>query len=67
MLSVTQAFPKLHALEQRYRSLFLGQILGARERKRSGEVSKQNAKKFSFDDGLQVLIDALQVAPRGRH
>jgi len=60
LLSVTQAFPKLHALEQRYHSLFLGQFLGARERKRSGEVSKQNAKKFSFDDGLQVLIDALQ-------
>ena len=34
--------------------------MGARERKRSGEVSKQNAKKFSFDDGLQVLIEALQ-------
>jgi oxygen-dependent protoporphyrinogen oxidase len=61
MLSVRQAFPKLHALEQRYHSLILGQILGARERKRSGEVSKQQAKKFSFDDGLQVLIDALQL------
>ena len=59
-LSVTEAFPKLHALEQRYHSLILGQILGARARKRSGEVSKQSAKKFSFDDGLQVLIDALQ-------
>lgn len=59
-LSVSQAFPKLHALEQRYHSLFLGQILGARARKRSGEVSKQDAKKFSFDDGLQVLIDALK-------
>ena len=62
MLSVTQAFPKLHALEQRYRSLFLGQMLGASERKRSGEVSKQSAKKFSFDDGLQVLIDGLETA-----
>jgi protoporphyrinogen/coproporphyrinogen III oxidase len=61
LLSVSQAFPKLHALEQRYHSLFLGQILGARARKRSGEVSKQSAKKFSFDDGLQVLIDALQA------
>jgi protoporphyrinogen/coproporphyrinogen III oxidase len=60
-LSVPQAFPKLHALEQRYHSLILGQILGARARKRSGEVSKQQAKKFSFDDGLQVLIDALQL------
>jgi oxygen-dependent protoporphyrinogen oxidase len=61
LLSVTQAFPKLHALEQRYHSLFLGQILGARARRRSGQVSKQNAKKFSFDDGLQVLIEALQA------
>jgi oxygen-dependent protoporphyrinogen oxidase len=61
LLSVSQAFPKLYAVERRYRSLFLGQFLGARERKRSGEVSKQNAKKFSFDDGLQVLIEALQA------
>jgi len=61
LLSVAQAFPKLHALEQRWRSLFLGQFLGARARKRSGEVSKQNAKKFSFDNGLQVLIDTLQA------
>ena len=61
LLSVSQAFPKLYALERRYRSLFLGQILGARERKRSGEVSKQNAKKFSFDDGLQALVDTLQI------
>ena len=63
----SQAFPKLHALEQRYRSLFLGQFLGARERKRSGEVSKQDAKKFSFDDGLQVLIDTLQSRLDGEH
>ncbi len=59
LLSVTQAFPKLHALEQRFHSLLLGQALGARERKRRGEVSKKEAKKFSFDEGLQVLIDAL--------
>ncbi|MGA2557300.1 MAG: protoporphyrinogen oxidase, partial [Verrucomicrobiota bacterium] len=65
MLSVSQAFPKLHLLEQRYRSLFLGQFLGARARKRSGEVSKQDAKKFSFDDGLQVLIAALQAGLEG--
>jgi oxygen-dependent protoporphyrinogen oxidase len=60
LLSVPQAFPKLHALEQEYHSLFIGQFLGARERKRRGEVSKQDAKKFSFDDGLQVLIDTLR-------
>ena len=58
-LSVREAFPKLHALEQRYGSLLLGQVLGARERKRKGGVSKQNAPKFSFDQGLGTLTDAL--------
>jgi protoporphyrinogen/coproporphyrinogen III oxidase len=60
-LSVQHAFPKLHALEQRYGSLILGQIFGARERKRRAEVSKQNAKKISFDEGLQVLTDTLRI------
>jgi oxygen-dependent protoporphyrinogen oxidase len=59
---VKEAFPKLHALEQKYGSLIKGQILGARERRRRAEVSKQNAPKFSFEHGLQELIDAL-----GRH
>ncbi len=59
-LSVTHAFPKLHATEQRYGSLILGQLLGARERRNSKEVSKQSAPKFSFRDGLGTLIDALQ-------
>ncbi|MDB6025874.1 MAG: Protoporphyrinogen oxidase, partial [Verrucomicrobiales bacterium] len=58
-LSVKHAFPKLHALEQKYGSLILGQFLGARERKRRKEVSKQDAKKFSFDEGLQVFTDEL--------
>ncbi len=58
-LSVQHAFPKLYALEQRYGSLILGQFLGARERKRRAEVSKQNAKKVSFDEGLEVLTDTL--------
>lgn len=58
-LSVQRAFPKLYETEQRYGSLIRGQFLGARERKRSGEVSKQNAKKISFDKGLQVLTDTL--------
>jgi len=60
-LSVQHAFPKLHALEQKYGSLIRGQILGARERKKRGEASKQNAKKISFDEGLQVLTDTLQA------
>lgn len=59
-LSVKHGFPKLHALEQRYGSMILGQILGARERKRRAEVSKQEAKKISFDEGLQVLTDTLR-------
>jgi protoporphyrinogen/coproporphyrinogen III oxidase len=57
-LSVTHAFPKLRATEQRYGSLILGQFLGARARRNSREVSKQSAPKFSFRDGLQALIDA---------
>jgi protoporphyrinogen/coproporphyrinogen III oxidase len=59
-LSVPQAFPKLGQLEARYGSLIKGQIFGARERKRSGEVAKDRAPKFSFDQGLQVLPDTLR-------
>jgi oxygen-dependent protoporphyrinogen oxidase len=55
LLSVQQAFPKLHAVEQQYGSLILGQFFGARERKRRGEVSKQTAPMFSFDTGLETL------------
>lgn len=60
-LSVKQAFPKLHALEQKYHSLLVGQLLGARERKRRAEVSKQSARKLSFDEGLQVLTEQLRM------
>ncbi len=59
-LSVKHAFPKLHALEQKYGSLIKGQIFGARERKRRAEVSKQNAPKVSFAEGLQTLTDTLR-------
>ena len=59
-LSVQQAFPKLAALEEKYGSMIKGQILGARERKKRGEVAKDRAPKFSFDDGLQVLPDTLR-------
>jgi protoporphyrinogen/coproporphyrinogen III oxidase len=58
-LSVPQAFPKLAQLEARYGSLIKGQILGAGERKRRGEVAKDRAPKFSFDEGLQVLPETL--------
>jgi oxygen-dependent protoporphyrinogen oxidase len=58
-LSVTHAFPKLKALEDNYGSMIKGQLFGARERKKRGEVAKDRAPKFSFDQGLQVLPDAL--------
>ena len=60
-LSVQQAFPKLAALEANYGSLIKGQILGGRDRKKRGEVAKDRAAKFSFDDGLQVLPDTLRA------
>src|SRR5256885_10927 len=58
-LSVPHALPKLAQLEARYGSLIKSQILGGRERKKRGEVPKDRAAKFSFNDGLQVLPDTL--------
>ena len=59
-LSLQQAFPKLEALENKYGSLIKGQFLGARERRKRGEIAKDRAPKFSFDEGLQVLPDTLR-------
>ena len=42
-----------------FRSLIKGQFLGAREQKKTGEVARDRAPKFSFDEGLQVLPDTL--------
>ncbi len=58
-LSVQQAFPRLAQLETKYGSLIKGQFKGARERKKTGQVSRDRAPKLSFDEGLQVLTDAL--------
>jgi len=58
-LSLPAAFPRLHALEQRYGSLLRGQIAGTRERKRSAETAKNTARSFSFRNGMQTLTDAL--------
>ncbi|MGA2243764.1 MAG: protoporphyrinogen oxidase [Verrucomicrobiota bacterium] len=58
-LSLPHAFPKLKALEDKYGSLIKGQLLGARDRRKSREVAKDRAAKLSFDDGLQVLPDTL--------
>ncbi len=61
-LSVRHAFPKLREVEARWGSLIRGQFLGARERRRRGEVSKASAPMFSFHGGLSVLPDALHKA-----
>ena len=58
-LSLPAAFPRLHALEQRYGSLIRGQIAGAGERRRSPETAKNTARSFSFRNGMQTLTDAL--------
>ncbi len=58
-LSVQHAFPRLKALEDKYGSLIKGQMAGARERKKTGEIARDRAPKVSFDEGLQVLPDAL--------
>ena len=58
-ISVPAAFPRLHALEQKYGSLIKGQIRGARERRKSAEKAKNAAQSVSFARGMQTLTDAL--------
>ena len=58
-LSVKSAFPKLYRLEEIYGGLIKGTIKGARERKKSGEESKQSAAMFSFIDGMVTLPKAI--------
>lgn len=58
-LSVKSALPKLYRLEELYGGLIMGAIKGARERKKSGEKSKQHAAMFSFTDGMAILPNAL--------
>jgi oxygen-dependent protoporphyrinogen oxidase len=60
-LSLPHAFPKLKVLEDNYGSMIKGQLFGGRARKKSGEVAKDRAPKFSFDEGLQVLPDTLEA------
>jgi protoporphyrinogen/coproporphyrinogen III oxidase len=61
-LSVGAAFPRLHALEERYGSLVRGQLAGARERARRPDRSRHAAASFSFRRGMQSLTDALASA-----
>lgn len=59
-LSVEHAFPKLHAVERVYGSLLTGQFLGSWQRRCRGEKTIASAARFSFPDGLQTLVRALQ-------
>ena len=61
-ISMPAAFPRLHALEQKYGSLIKGQIKGASERKASAEKGKNVAGSFSFGGGMQTITDALARA-----
>lgn len=61
-LSVRAAFPKLYALEEKYGSLIKGQIRGAQERRRRGEIAKDRARLISFTDGMETLPRALARA-----
>ena len=58
-LSVKSAFPKLYRLEELYGGLVKGMIKGARERKKRAEKSKQNARMFSFSNGMQTFPKAI--------
>jgi len=58
-LSVRAAFPKLHALEEKYGGLIKGMIQGRRERTNRREKGKDRAETFSFRDGLQSLPRAI--------
>jgi oxygen-dependent protoporphyrinogen oxidase len=58
-LSIQHALPRMALLETKYGSLIKGQFKGAQERKKTGQVARDRAPKLSFDEGLQVLPDAL--------
>jgi len=58
-LSVKSAFPKLYRLEEVYGGLIKGMFKGAKERKQRNEDSKQNAKMFSFRNGMQSFSKAI--------
>ncbi len=58
-LSVKSAFPRLYRLEELYGGLVKGLILGAKDRKKQAETSKQHARLFSFRNGMQVFPKAI--------
>ena len=65
-LSVKSALPKLYRLEELYGGLFKGFVLGARERKKRAEQSKQSARMFSFEKGMQSFPEAIAAKLGGK-
>lgn len=53
-LSVKSAFARLYELEEKYGSLFIGSLLSKTEK-----ADKNFPRTFSFNDGVQTLIDKL--------
>jgi oxygen-dependent protoporphyrinogen oxidase len=58
-LSARHALPRLAQLETKYGSIMKGQVAVARECKKTGQIPRNRAPSFSFDEGLQVLPDTL--------
>jgi oxygen-dependent protoporphyrinogen oxidase len=58
-ISMAAAFPRIHALEQKYGSVIRGQIQAARERRRTAHHAATSGGSFSFRNGVQTLTDAL--------
>jgi len=61
-ISIAAAFPRIHALEQKYGSVIRGQVQSARERRRNAQPVASVRGSFSFRNGMQTLTDALARA-----
>jgi len=61
-ISIAAAFPRIHALEQKYGSVIRGQVQSARERRRNAQPAASARGSFSFRNGMQTLTDALARA-----
>jgi oxygen-dependent protoporphyrinogen oxidase len=58
LLSARACFPRLTAMEDRYRSLLLASLVG-REKRQNSSPPKKETTMWSFREGLQVLVETL--------
>lgn len=65
-LSLKYAFPKLFQLQDKYRSLVIGAVMTARERKKRKEKVKTEAPIFSFKNGMMSLPFIIQNILKGK-